>query len=167
MASPLVVQLRINADGSAAITGLRQVQGALGNTEQAARRTGNAMSGMANSLKGLAMTAGAALSLGALAASFTSANRQAGLLRASLETVTGSVQKAADAWDVLQGFAATTPFDMQQVVESFILLKARGLTPSIEALTSFGNTASAMAKPLKQMIEAVADAATGSFVRLE
>ncbi|MBP8290731.1 MAG: hypothetical protein KAX51_13170, partial [Chromatiaceae bacterium] len=157
---PLTVQLRINADGSAAIVGLNRVRGALNDT-------GSAVSGLAASLKGLAMTAGAALSVGALASSFTSANRQAGLLRASLETVTGSVAKATTAWEVLQGFAAKTPYSLEQAVQGFINLKSMGLDPSMAALTSYGNTAGAMGKSLNQMIEAVADAATGEFDRLK
>ena len=164
---PLTVQLRINADGSAAIVGLRNVQGALNNTGQTARRTDTAMASLAGSLKGLAMTAGAALSVSALASSFTSANREAGLLRASLETVTGSVAKATTAWEVLQGFAAKTPYSLEQAVQGFIKLKSMGIDPSIAALTSYGNTAGAMGKSLNQMIEAVADAATGEFERLK
>ncbi|EMN7845678.1 hypothetical protein WAY68_004703 [Salmonella enterica subsp. enterica serovar Dublin] len=44
---------------------------------------------------------------------------------------------------------------------------ALGLTPSEEALRSYGNTASAMGKDLNQMIEAVADASTFEFERLK
>jgi large-conductance mechanosensitive channel len=53
------------------------------------------------------------------------------------------------------------------VTDAFIKLKALGLTPSEDALTSYGNTATAMGKSLNQMIEAVADAATGEFERLK
>ena len=164
---PLTVQLRINADGSAAIVGLNRVRGALDDTGQTARRSDTAMASLAGSLKGLAMTAGAALSVQALASSFMSANREAGLLRASLETVTGSVAKATTAWEVLQGFAAQTPYSLEQAVQGFIKLKSMGLDPSMAALTSYGNTAGAMGKSLNQMIEAVADAATGEFERLK
>ena len=54
---PLTVKIRINADGSAAIVGLRNVQGALNNTGQTARRTDTAMASLAGSFKGLALTA--------------------------------------------------------------------------------------------------------------
>jgi uncharacterized membrane protein YqgA involved in biofilm formation len=47
-----------------------------------------------------------------------------------------------------------------QFINAFIKLKALGLQPSKEALTSYGNTATAMGKSLDQMIEAVADAST-------
>lgn len=88
-------------------------------------------------------------------------------LEASLRTITGSADKAAVAFGFIQEFAATTPFQLEEVTDAFIKLKALGLTPSAEALTSYGNTATAMGKSLNQMIEAVADAATGEFERLK
>ncbi len=88
-------------------------------------------------------------------------------LEASLRTVTGSAEKANIAFGFIQEFAATTPFQLEEVTDAFIKLKALGLTPSEEALTSYGNTAVAMGKSLNQMIEAVADASTGEFERLK
>lgn len=88
-------------------------------------------------------------------------------LEASLRTVTGSADNAAVAFGFIQDFAATTPFQLEEVTDAFIKLKALGLTPSEEALTSYGNTATAMGKDLNQMIEAVADATTGEFERLK
>lgn len=88
-------------------------------------------------------------------------------LEASLRTVTGSAENASVAFGFIENFAATTPFQLEEVVAAFIKLKALGLTPSEEALTSYGNTATAMGKSLNQMIEAVADAATGEFERLK
>lgn len=88
-------------------------------------------------------------------------------LEASLRTVTGSADKASVAFGFIQEFASTTPFQLEEVTDAFIKLKALGLTPSREALTSYGNTAVAMGKSLNQMIEAVADATTGEFERLK
>lgn len=88
-------------------------------------------------------------------------------LNSSLITVTGSADNAAKAFNVLQQFAKETPYGLNQAVEGFTKLVALGLNPSKEALISYGNTASAMGKDLNQMIEAVADAATGEFERLK
>jgi diaminopimelate decarboxylase len=60
-----------------------------------------------------------------------------------------------------------TPFGLAQATQGFVKMKALGLDPTRAALTSFGNTASAMGKDLNQMIEAVADASTGEFERLK
>ena len=88
-------------------------------------------------------------------------------LRASLKTVTGSAALARVEFDRLKEFAATTPFQLEEVVQAFIKLTALGLQPSQEALRSYGNTAAAMSKSLDQFIEAVADASVGEFERLK
>lgn len=88
-------------------------------------------------------------------------------LNAQLKTATGSAAGAGLAFDSLTQFATETPYELDQVVSAFIKLKNLGLDPSTEALRSYGNTASAMGKSLDQMVEAVADAATGEFERLK
>ena len=88
-------------------------------------------------------------------------------LHASLITVTGSATAADAAFTNLQNFASTTPYQLENVVEAFIKMKALGLDPSNAALASYGNTAAAMGKDLNQMIEAVADATVGEFERLK
>ncbi len=93
--------------------------------------------------------------------------RQFDVINAGLLTATGSSEKAAIAFEAIQEFATKTPYDLAQVSDSFIKLVNLGLTPSEKALTSYGNTASAMGKDLNQMIEAVADASTGEFERLK
>ena len=95
------------------------------------------------------------------------ANSEYQKLNASLVTVTGSAENADRAFGAIQKFASETPYQLNQVVEGFIKLQAMGLEPSERALRSYGNTASAMGKDLNQMIEAVADAATGEFERLK
>ena len=93
--------------------------------------------------------------------------RQFDVLNAQLKTATGSSEKAAQAFEAIQDFASATPYDLQQVTTAFTKLVNLGLDPSEKALTSYGNTASAMGKDLDQLIEAVADAATGEFERLK
>lgn len=90
-----------------------------------------------------------------------------GDFQATLDTATGSAENAAIAFEALENFAKTTPFTLEQSIESFVKLKNLGLEPSERAMTSFGNTASAMGKDLNDMIEAVADAATNEFERLK
>ena len=85
----------------------------------------------------------------------------------SLEVVTGSADKAVMAMSGITEFAKNTPFQVQEITAAFIKLKALGIEPTEEKLRSFGDTSSAMGKSLNQMIEAVADAATGEFERLK
>ncbi|EKD36000.1 MAG: hypothetical protein ACD_75C01687G0001, partial [uncultured bacterium] len=88
-------------------------------------------------------------------------------LSAGLITATGSAVESKKAFAAIQDFAARTPYDLAQVTDSFVKLVNFGLNPSERALTSYGNTSSALGKNLNQMIEAVADAATGEFERLK
>jgi len=94
-------------------------------------------------------------------------NREFQSLEASLSTFLGSTEKAEKAFGILQQFAATTPFALREVVSGFNKLIARGLNPSISALTAFGNIASGTGKTLDQFVEAAADAAVGEFERLK
>ncbi|MBV5305562.1 MAG: hypothetical protein J0652_02590 [Desulfobulbaceae bacterium] len=96
-----------------------------------------------------------------------SVSREFDKLSAGLQTATGSAQGAEESFAALQDFATRTPYDLAQVTDSFVKLVNFGLDPSERALTSYGNTSSALGKNLNQMIEAVADAATGEFERLK
>ena len=107
------------------------------------------------------------VAVGSLAAAIVPVQRKFDQMQGQLVTATGSYENAAHAMAVLNQFAAQTPYDLEQSVIGFTKLVNLGLTPSERALTSYGNTASAMGKSMEQMIEAVADAATGEFERLK
>lgn len=79
----------------------------------------------------------------------------------------GSQQAADEAFTIINKFAAKTPYELGEVMRGFIKLKNMGLDPSERALMSYGDTASSMGKSLNDMVEAVADAATGEFERLK
>lgn len=107
------------------------------------------------------------IAVGSLAAAIVPVQRKFDQMQGQLVTATGSYENAAHAMAALNQFAAQTPYDLEQSVIGFTKLVNLGLTPSERALTSYGNTASAMGKSMEQMIEAVADAATGEFERLK
>ena len=114
----------------------------------------------------LASLAGAA-GMGSFVKSTIETNRSFQSLEASLKTFLGSAEKASGAFNVLQEFAAQTPFSLQEVVGGFNRLISVGLNPSITALEAFGNIASGTGKTLEQFVEAAADAAVGEFERLK
>lgn len=96
-----------------------------------------------------------------------SANATFEKLSASLKTVTGSTEAAQEAFALIEKFAVDTPYQLNEIVEAFIRLQALGLDPSEEALTSYGNTASAFSRNMIDFVEAVADATVGEFERLK
>lgn len=141
----------------------RELDKRIADIERRGSDFGGAMSAMAKAVAG----AIAAISVANLVNELVAVQRQTDVMTASLKTLTGSQEGAAKSFEMLKEFAASTPYDLEQVVGAFTKLKSMGLDPSQAALTSYGNTASAMGKSLNQMVEAVADAATGEFERLK
>ena len=147
-------------------TGVTKASVELDKLSTAGGKTAQSMSAVEKATKGLTgLFAG--IGAGMLAKEIIDVNREFQTLRTSLITTAGSAEKAGIAFKFIQDFAAKTPFDVQQVTTAFIRLGNLGLKPSEEALRSYGNTAAAQAKPIMQMIEAVADATTGEFERLK
>lgn len=88
-------------------------------------------------------------------------------LEATLTTIEGSSEKAKASLDWVQDFAKTTPYDLKQVADGFVRLRAYGLDPMSGLLESVGNASSAMGKDLMSGVEAIADAAQGENERLK
>jgi len=87
--------------------------------------------------------------------------------KVQLEGIEGSAAKAKKAMNWVQDFAEKTPFELDQVMEAFVALKAYGLDPLNGSLLALGDGAAGMSKPLMQAVEALADATTGEFERLK
>lgn len=87
--------------------------------------------------------------------------------RTVLNTLYGDAAKADEAFNQIQQFAATTPFQLDEVLGSFIALKNRGLDPTQELLRNMGDIASSQGKSLNQFTEAILDATSGEFERLK
>ena len=84
-----------------------------------------------------------------------------------LETTEGSAAKARASMSWISRFAVKTPFELDQVTDSFVKLRAYGLDPTQGLLRTLGDTSSAMGKDLMQAVEAIADAVTGENERLK
>lgn len=135
--------------------------------EKSGTRAEKATDGLTNSFKRFIGPAAIAAGVITGITKLTGVTREFDILNAQLITATGSAENAGVAFEAIQDFATNTPYDLQQVTDGFTKLVNLGLTPSERALTSYGDTASAMGKDLSQLIEAVADAATGEFERLK
>ena len=62
-------------------------------------------------------------------------------LRTALTSVTGSAELGAEAFAFISRFATQTQFGVDDLTETFIKLKAAGITPTQELLTTFTDTA--------------------------
>lgn len=125
------------------------------------------------SLTGLARRAGQALgamagvSFAAITAGAIRTGAQFEQFEAVLETIEGSSEKARAAMRWVEDFAKTTPYELNEVMEAFVALRAYGIDPTDGSLRTLGDAASAMNKPLMQAVEMLADAQTGEFERMK
>ena len=147
--------------------GVNSIVGAIQSGEGKIGKSSTGIIQSLGSVKSIVATLGAGLSVGALGKSILDVNVAFDKMQASLETVTGSKDLADQAFAGLKEFAKETPYQLGEVTGAYIKMRAVGMDASRSALTSYGNTASAMSKSLDQMIEAVADAQRGEFERLK
>jgi hypothetical protein len=93
--------------------------------------------------------------------------RQFEKFQSTLTTTEGSAAAAKDAMKWVENFAVTTPYELDQVMDAFVQLRAYGLDPTNGLLMRLGDTSAAMGKPLMQSVEAIADAVNGENERLK
>lgn len=87
--------------------------------------------------------------------------------RTQLNGLEGSAEAGKRAFGWVTDFAKKTPYEMTEVMEAFIALKAYGIDPTNGTLEMLGNTAAGMGKGLMQAVEMLADAQTGEFERMK
>jgi tape measure domain-containing protein len=155
----LDLRLIIRADGSLAIRNLNQVGEALDNVGENAERAGRQTRDMGNQvnqsgglignargiLREFAIGVASAFSVKALfdfGAHVLRVNREMEDLRATLKSVTGSSEAAIDAFDQIQDFARETPFQIQELTQTFIKLKSFGIEPTNQVMLAITNQAS-------------------------
>jgi len=95
------------------------------------------------------------------AKAFYDTNAEFQRLNASLITVTGSAGAAEKAFAMLQRLAKDTPYELSEVTQAFINLKARGMDASAESLLAYGDMASSFGRSLTDTIQAIAGVAMG------
>lgn len=79
----------------------------------------------------------------------------------------GSAQQAAEVFKMIEDFSVKTPYNLEQVMGSFVKMRAQGFTPTYTEMTKLGDFASAMGKDFDQLAEAILDAQTGEFERMK
>ena len=115
--------------------------------EERLDRLNNNVDRFATNAGRLAGAASAALAgaFGLLGRSVIDTSAQFETYQATLETIEGSAEAARQSLDWIAEFGKTTPYDVAQVTEAFVALKAYGIDPiANDALRTLGDTASAM-----------------------
>jgi hypothetical protein len=179
--SDIVVGIKLKADGSGLVGQLTNAKGQVVQFGNATSVAGQKAKQSSRNIVGMEIAGGKLLSklavlAPALITTFASTvlirglidtTRRFEILKASLETATGSADNANKVFREIQRIASTTPYAVEEITTAFIKLTNLGLNPGQESLRSYMNTASAMGKSLDQFIEAVADASVAEFERLK
>jgi hypothetical protein len=88
-------------------------------------------------------------------------------MEAVLTNTLGSNSLAQQSMAQIVAFASKTPFQVNELTESFVKLTNRGFKPTMEEMTALGDIASSTGKSFDQLTEAALDAMTGEFERLK
>jgi len=88
-------------------------------------------------------------------------------MEAVLTTTLGSKSAAQVAMRDIVEFASKTPFQVNELTDSFVKLANRGFRPTLDQMTALGDLASSTGKSFDQLTEAALDAMTGEFERLK
>lgn len=132
---------------------------------------GQIRDGAGKTFRGLALAAGvatAAFGVSALAANqLVDTAAQFEKFQTILETTEGSSAKAKAAMAWVTEFAAKTPYELDQVMQSFVALRSMGLDPTKGLMRDLGDASAAMGVPMLQAVEAMKDAVTGENERLK
>lgn len=133
------------------------------------KRTNEAQSSSMSLGKAAKFAAGALATIGVGAAIRGTINaiRTFEDLKATLVTIQGDAVKAAEAFDLIAKFTATTTFQLDEVSRGFITLRNAGLRPTTEMMTELGNIAAGMGKGFDDVARAVFNATTGEFEMLK
>lgn len=117
-------------------------------------------------LKGLAAGAFAGFSVLELGRQIIDVRAQFQKFEAVLTNLTGSNEEAKRLISTFTEFAASTPFQVEEVIDAYIKLRNTGITPTTDMIRKLGDVAAASGKGLNQVIEAFTDASTFQFERL-
>ena len=88
-------------------------------------------------------------------------------MEAVLTNTLGSESLAQQSMAQIVAFASKTPFQVNELTDSFVKLANRGFKPTMAEMTALGDLASSTGKSFDQLTEAALDAMTGEFERLK
>lgn len=142
---------------------LAQTQSQINKLQGGSTALGNAFKGAFAALGALGVVVGLAEVVRAVIQTTATFEK----FKAVLTNTLGSQRAAAEAFELIQKTATTTPFSLEQVTEAYIKLANRGLKPTELALKSFADIAASQGKELDQFVEAALDATQGEFERLK
>lgn len=156
---------------------LRTISEELGNVGGAAKRTSegidtvntrsSALRSTWNSMKGLVAGVFAAGVISSFATQVIDATAEYEKFEAVLTNTFQSKEMGNSAMAQITDFAKNTPYQLNEVTDSYIKLANRGIVPTAKEMNNLGDLASSQGKSFNQLTEALLDAQTGEFERLK
>ena len=151
MANANTIQLVITGDAKSAVNAVNEFKGKLQEVDSACPRVSQSILSIVSSAKLLLASVGG---FTGMALGIIKVNSEIENFSVQLETITGSSEKAKQAMSWIEQFTAKTPFELNQVIESFVMLSSVGINAP-KALESIGNAAASMNKSLLDTTTAV------------
>lgn len=134
------------------------------------QKTGGIMGKIGGMLPFAGWAAAGAAVVGAIGGVFSKAievRTEFSKYEAVLKNTLGSQEAMNAAFSDLKKFAATTPFQLAELTDSYVKLTNSGFQPTMAEMTKMGDLASAMGKPFDQLAEAILDAQSSENERLK
>jgi len=163
---------------AAPLAGLSQSLGKLGRESGVSALTSHfkTMGGQVQTVQGhvtaLGDSIGKVAKLGGQGFSFLAKDVGGNIIKASAETekyqamltkIIGSKDKAKESMDWLEGFTGKSPFALKDTAEAFMALKNKGLDPMDGTMQGLGDAATALGRPLKEVVGAFMSGPTGNM----
>jgi len=151
-------------DFSGTIRGKGELQG----MDQAIVTTGSNMGGLSSmAIKAGTAMAGAFAALG-LKSTLDDLIAVRGEFQGFENLLTNQLGNAGQkVFEDIKKFAASTPFEVDELTESFIKLQGSGFAPTMDKMAMLGDLSASKMKSIGQFTEAVLDAQSGEFERLK
>ena len=149
MSQSIRLGIQLRADGSGQVNSeLNNIRGGLGAAERQAKDTGKSFGDMARqslSLNNAVYTLAGGLGLLAavhVAEEILKTNRAMETLRAQLTAVYHDAAKGQQAFEYIKDWAVKTPYEIDTVTKTFLMLKNYGLNPTADVMGALTNQSS-------------------------
>ena len=106
----------------------------------ASAQSSTAISGLSTVMGAFGVTVGL-IGLAALAKDIVNTNREMESLRAQLKALTGSAEEAQRTFEFITRFATDTPFEVNGLTKSFVMLQNFGIKPTEQVMSALTNQA--------------------------
>lgn len=152
--------VKFKGDISALQKDLNTIKGQLGEVDKNTEKVNKSMSGLNSTMSNVGTNLAAYFAIDRLVSfgrEVVKITAEFQKFEAVLTNTLGDRSKALKVLSDIKQFAATTPFTVKELTESFVKLANRGVAPTIKEMRKIGDVASTLGKDFEQVVEAIID----------